>query len=95
MAAAKFAIIAHVAIQARCHSVISVNLYSPCRFAARSGFATASNSKIPSQKRFPFVKSVIKSGSQASGTGALNFMSFLSPNCCHVQNFVSMSVSKL
>lgn len=40
------------------------------------------------------MKRVKRSGSHAIGIGFLKCMSFLNPNCCHVQNFVLTSVSK-
>ena len=71
IARARFAISPHIAIIAMCHSVTSVNLYSPCLFATRSAFALISNSKIASQRRFPFVKRTRRRGSHTIGIGDL------------------------
>ena len=87
--------IPQIAIHATCHSVTSVNLYSPCLRLALSGLALTSNSSIPSQKINPFENRVTRSGSQTIGTGFLKCMSFRNPNWYHVQNFVVISVSKL
>lgn len=94
IARTRFAISPHVAIIAMCHSVTSVNLYMPCLFATRSAFALMSNSRIESQRRFPFVRRVSRRGSHIIGIGFLKCAFLLNPNWCHVQNFVVTAVSK-
>ncbi len=93
-AAIRFITIPHVTISAMCHSVTCVNRYSPCLFATRSVFALMSNSKIASQRKSPFEKSAIRSGSHAIGIGCLKCISFLNPYWESVQNFVLTDVSK-
>lgn len=66
----------------------------PCLFATLSAFALMSNSKIPNQRRYPFVKRAKSRGSHAIGIGVLKRESFLNPYCCSVQNFVFTNVSK-
>ena len=94
-AIAKFAIIAHVTIQATCHSVISVKRYIPCRFAARSGLAFVSNSNMPNHRKPPLDNNVKSSGSHAIGNGLPRCMSFLSPYWYRLQNFVLISIPNL
>jgi len=94
IASSRFMTSPQVAMSAMCHSVTCVNLYIPCLLATLSAFALMSNSRIPSQRKYPFVNRATSRGSHTIGIGALKCMSCLSPNCCHVQNFVFTDVSK-
>jgi len=79
IAAMRLIISAQIAIHAMCHSVTCVNRYSPCLFETLSVFASTSNSRMPSHRNTPLVKSVRSSGSQSIGNGFLKCMSFLNP----------------
>ena len=94
MARMKFAMSAHPIIHAICHSVTSVNLYSPCLLETLSVFASTSNCRTPSHQKNPLVNRTRRSGSHIIGTGFLKCQSFRNPNWYHVQNFVLTFVSR-
>jgi len=94
IARTKFAMSAHPIIHAMCHSVTSVNLYSPCLLETLSVFASTSNCSTPSHRKKPFVNRTSSSGSHIIGIGFLKWKSFLNPNRYHVHSFVLTLVSK-